>query len=1036
MNAGGTFQDLLNLDTTQEDIQSVINDLKTLEQEVNDNTDAIAINQNNIFDNTGAIFTNEGKITQNTSFININSNSISSIINIQNQHSIDIQFNSSAIATNTNNISTNTNNITSNISNITTNTNNIASNISNIATNTNNISTLNNSVLLKDGSIPLDVSYNPINNQDVATKDYVDTHNTSNAYLRVDGSNSMTGNLSLSGHLLRLDSLNSMYVAGGNIAAYAHSGIIFYISNNNIMAISSTQIEMLKNLNLLNNNIFNVNDIFLNNINNVNFNNLVADVNSNNSNIASNLGLINTNISNISSNLGLITNNTTAINNNDTDITNLNNNKLNKSGDTMTGSLNMNSNFISNCLYITSYGDITVLNNRYVKSNLFEPVSGNIIYLPGSNGMGMAFIQSNFGTNALNVQSNLNLLTNDISNVGLINGYDLQTLNDGINNNITDIASNLVLINNNTTAINNNDTDITNLDNNKLSKSGGVMTGSLNMNSNFISNCLYITSYGDITVLNNRYVKSNLFEPVSGNIIYLPGSNGMGMAFIQSNFGTNALNVQSNLNLLTNDISNVGLINGYDLQTLNDGINNNITDIASNLVLINNNTTAINNNDTDITNLDNNKLSKSGGVMTGDIDMNYNDLKYCNDILATSLTSNGVLQPLTIKTTQLVVDAEDLGDCELLLKADASNIDDGNNPRIAFQQDGTYKEAAIFLGDNELNISSSAGGAGINFRCGTTDNGWLTAPVRMSITTAGAVRTGVTNTTNTSSGGLSIFGCNNDTGSYTSGSGNDTAYNQLYIRRAGNSTSSGSGAYGWIIGNQTATPATYDNDLYFNVQRNGVITQPAYIADGVGLTKMNFTGQHRCMPDFKFTDDMVGLIVEATGRYMNLITEGEECSQITCISINDAIPVVQLCNGVRSKKVFGVISSEEDPNRRKFENGNFVSLYKKEEGDNRLYINSIGEGAIWIVNSNGNIENGDYICSSGIYGMRQDLPTLNNYTVAKATMDCDFNPQMEEVKIWENGGWRYTGEFKPQYKCVTLDSGLKIAFVGATYHCG
>ena len=40
----------------------------------------------------------------------------------------------------------------------------------------------------------------------------------------------------------------------------------------------------------------------------------------------------------------------------------------------------------------------------------------------------------------------------------------------------------------------------------------------------------------------------------------------------------------------------------------------------------------------------------------------------------------------------------------------------------------------------------------------------------------------------------------------------------------------------------------------------------------------------------------------------------------------------------------------------------------------RLIVNSVGEGAMWVCNSNGNIENGDYITSSDYigYGEKQD----------------------------------------------------------------
>ena len=72
----------------------------------------------------------------------------------------------------------------------------------------------------------------------------------------------------------------------------------------------------------------------------------------------------------------------------------------------------------------------------------------------------------------------------------------------------------------------------------------------------------------------------------------------------------------------------------------------------------------------------------------------------------------------------------------------------------------------------------------------------------------------------------------------------------------------------------------------------------------------------------------------------------------------------------------------------------------KESGDTRVYINSVGEGAIWVTNINGNLESGDYITTSNVagYGMRQDDDILHNYTVAKITMDCDFEPVTQSVQ--------------------------------------
>ena len=49
---------------------------------------------------------------------------------------------------------------------------------------------------------------------------------------------------------------------------------------------------------------------------------------------------------------------------------------------------------------------------------------------------------------------------------------------------------------------------------------------------------------------------------------------------------------------------------------------------------------------------------------------------------------------------------------------------------------------------------------------------------------------------------------------------------------------------------------------------------------------------------------------------------------------------------------------------------------------------------MWVVNTAGALESGDYITTSNVagYGQRQDDDILHNYTVAKITMDCDFNP--------------------------------------------
>ena len=122
------------------------------------------------------------------------------------------------------------------------------------------------------------------------------------------------------------------------------------------------------------------------------------------------------------------------------------------------------------------------------------------------------------------------------------------------------------------------------------------------------------------------------------------------------------------------------------------------------------------------------------------------------------------------------------------------------------------------------------------------------------------------------------------------------------------------------------------------------------------------------------------------------------------ITIEDALPEIELSRTKKDKRVFGVLGMASRNNSR----------------PERMIINSVGEGAIWVCNANGNIENGDYIQSSDHlgYGEKQDDDLLHNYTVAKATMNCDF--QLDS----------------PLYECREIEDGIRIAFIACSYHCG
>jgi hypothetical protein len=135
-----------------------------------------------------------------------------------------------------------------------------------------------------------------------------------------------------------------------------------------------------------------------------------------------------------------------------------------------------------------------------------------------------------------------------------------------------------------------------------------------------------------------------------------------------------------------------------------------------------------------------------------------------------------------------------------------------------------------------------------------------------------------------------------------------------------------------------------------------------------GPSNKLFTGQRTRVITVDTAEE--GMIVCADRNKYG--TQGTPCSN--AITINESAPNVSLCTGVMDKSCFGVISQ----------------IY----GHKRAFINSVGEGAMWVVNTAGALESGDYITTSNVagYGQRQDDDILHNYTVAKITMDCDFNP--------------------------------------------
>jgi alpha-tubulin suppressor-like RCC1 family protein len=169
----------------------------------------------------------------------------------------------------------------------------------------------------------------------------------------------------------------------------------------------------------------------------------------------------------------------------------------------------------------------------------------------------------------------------------------------------------------------------------------------------------------------------------------------------------------------------------------------------------------------------------------------------------------------------------------------------------------------------------------------------------------------------------------------------------------------------------------------------------------------NFTGQHRCFltgPTPNNQATYQGLIACASeSKYTNVKISGDNkrieaiTSGNAAININESLPVVSLSSISQDKRAFGVISmSKDNANDSEI---NAINNLRVSLGDTRVEINSVGEGAMWVCDAYGALESGDFVttCIVPGYGQKQADDLLHNYTVAKVTMDVDFDAPMQPV---------------------------------------
>jgi hypothetical protein len=164
-----------------------------------------------------------------------------------------------------------------------------------------------------------------------------------------------------------------------------------------------------------------------------------------------------------------------------------------------------------------------------------------------------------------------------------------------------------------------------------------------------------------------------------------------------------------------------------------------------------------------------------------------------------------------------------------------------------------------------------------------------------------------------------------------------------------------------------------DNDVNGRIRGNG--------SGGITYSSA-FTGQHPTSIA-SLTNVTTGMIVDSTGEIWSKYEENMETG----------IPKVSVTNSQNSKRVFGVIANLS---------GSFEGMVKASNqtaGETHIEVNSIGEGLVWVTDINGNIENGDYITSSPIFGIgqKQSDDILRSCTVAKCTEQIDWSSVSDSI---------------------------------------
>jgi hypothetical protein len=178
----------------------------------------------------------------------------------------------------------------------------------------------------------------------------------------------------------------------------------------------------------------------------------------------------------------------------------------------------------------------------------------------------------------------------------------------------------------------------------------------------------------------------------------------------------------------------------------------------------------------------------------------------------------------------------------------------------------------------------------------------------------------------------------------------------------------------------------------------------------------------------KFTPYLAKAIQELDVKINTLFVSNDEILS----GITGYIGLIALTNGIHDPTMNIEISSNINDKRN-------AGVINGKDND-IVIIKTSGEGSMWVCNSAGELENGDYITSSDVagYGQLQGDDILHNYTVAKITHDCNFSTMdggPSDHRYIDANGNVITEDTYDILLGVTSNV-YRAKFVGCTYHSG